>query len=78
MATMPISKAELHEELQGLRSEIRSEIRHYATKEDLANLRADMANLKVDLLNTLTTHLRWMIALQILSLGVIATVVSLL
>ena len=35
---MPITRSDLHEELAGLREELQRELRHYATKEDLARL----------------------------------------
>jgi len=44
--------------------EIEAELRHLATKEDLANLRAEFHK-------ALAEQLRWMIGMQIITLGLL-------
>ncbi len=60
-AEMPITRSDLREELQ-------RELRHYATKEDLANLKADLRG-------DLTRLILAMVALQAAGLGAVAAIV---
>ncbi len=57
------------------RSELREELKHYATKEDLANLKAelkgDLGNLKFDLI-------KWIVVLQFTGLGAVAAIMRFL
>ncbi len=57
------------------RSELREELKHYATKEDLANLKAeikgDLGNLKFDLI-------KWIVVLQFMGLGAVAAIMRFL
>ena len=41
----PVTRVELREELDRLRDEMHRELRHYATKADVANLKAWMVGL---------------------------------
>lgn len=67
-AEMPITRSDLHEELSGLRDGLQRELRHYATKEDLANLKADLRG-------DLTRLILAMVALQAAGLGAVAAIV---
>ena len=60
-AEMPITRSDLREELQ-------RELRHYSTKEDLANLKADLRG-------DLTRLILAMVALQAAGLGAVAAIV---
>ncbi|MCY3959519.1 MAG: hypothetical protein OXG65_14680 [Chloroflexi bacterium] len=52
----PVTRAELREELDRFREEMHRELRHYATKADVANLRTWMLGLLlVVVLNVLGT-----------------------
>ena len=57
------------------RSELREELKHYATEEDLANLKAeikgDLGNLKFDLI-------KWIVVLQFMGLGAVAAIMGFL
>lgn len=57
------------------RSELREELKHYATKEDMANLKAelkgDLGNLKFDLI-------KWIVVLQFTGLGAVAAIMRFL
>ena len=57
------------------RSELREELKHYATKEDLANLKAELkgelGNLKFDLI-------KWIVVLQFTGLGAVAAIMRFL
>ena len=57
------------------RSELREELKHYATKEDLANLKAeikgDLGNLKFDLI-------KWIVVLQFTGLRAVAAIMRFL
>ena len=66
-AEMPITRSDLREELSGLREELRQELRHYATKEDLANLKADLRG-------DLNRLILAMVALQAAGLGAVAAI----
>ena len=65
----PVTRAELRAELQSFREEFHRELQHYATKADLANLRAE---LRGDL-NRIAIGLA---GLQLISIGVVAAVVK--
>ncbi|MCE2405196.1 MAG: hypothetical protein J4F43_08570 [Dehalococcoidia bacterium] len=52
------------------RSELREELRHYATKEDLANLRAD-------LMGAITSATRWNIGVMLLVGGAAVAILRL-
>ena len=67
-AEMPITRSDLHEELAGLREELRREFRHYATKEDLANLKADLRG-------DFNRLILAIVALQAAGLGAVAAIV---
>lgn len=45
--------------------QIESELKHSATKEDVALLKADLANLKAEMHKELSSQLKWIIGLQI-------------
>ena len=52
------------------RSELREELRHYATKEDLANLRADV-------MGAITSATRWNIGVMLLVGGAAVAILRL-
>ena len=52
------------------RSELREELRHYATKEDLANLRAD-------LMGAITSATRWNVGVMLLVGGAAVAILRL-
>ena len=57
--------------MTALETEFRTELRHLATK-------ADLAELKVELISQMNIQLRWMIGLQVVGLGVVAAIVKFL
>ncbi len=54
MTEQPITRAELREELATLRDEFREELKHYATKADLAEVRGDIKAMRVLIVATIT------------------------
>lgn len=73
MATLEhtLTRPDLREEFDRLRSEIDSRFQHYATKADLARLEAR-------LVKEISIHLRWMIGLQLVGLGAVAAIMRFL
>lgn len=73
--------ATVEERVTTLETEFRTELRHLATKADMATLRgelqADIATLRSELQDRLNAHLRWVIGVQLLGLVVVATIVGL-
>lgn len=45
--------------------QIESELKHSATKEDVALLKADLANLKAEMHKEFANHIKWIVALQL-------------
>ncbi len=69
------------------RSELREELRHYATKEDLANLeirltreitdlKSEFGEFKVEIKGDINTLIKWMVGVQIGGIAAIATIAT--
>ena len=65
MVTTPLTREDLREELSLFRDEIRT---HYATKADLADLKAE---LKADIRSQLLSQTRWMIGGLFTTAGIV-------
>ena len=63
--------ATIDDRVTALETEFRTELRHLASKEDLANLRSELQD-------KLGAHLRWVIGVQLVGLGAVAAIVGLL
>ena len=68
MVATPLTREDLREELALFRDEIRT---HYATKADLADLKAE---LKADIRSQLLSQTRWMIGGLITTAGIVVAV----
>ena len=62
------------------RSELREELSHYATKEDLANLETrltrEIAGFKAEVKGDINTLIKWMVGVQIGGIAAIAAIAT--
>lgn len=62
------------------RSELREELSHYATKEDLANLETrltrEIADFKTEVKSDINTLIKWMVGVQIGGIAAIAAIAT--
>jgi len=62
------------------RSELREELRHYATKDDLTNLELrltrEIGDLRAEVKGEITTLIKWMVGVQVGGIAAIAAIAS--